>query len=51
MKTQAFDYPHPDWRVWYFGALMVFYLLLTWVSQTVFDRLNARVSRGMAVAR
>ncbi len=45
------DYPHGDWRVWYFGGLMVFYLLLTWVSQTGFDRLTARASRGMAVVR
>jgi polar amino acid transport system permease protein len=51
MKTQAFDYPHPDWRVWYFGALLIFYLLLTWVSQAGFDRLTARVSRGLPVAR
>ena len=33
MKTQAFAYPHPDWRVWYFVALLVFYLGMTWVSQ------------------
>ncbi len=51
MKTQAYDYPHPDWRVWYFGVLLLFYLGLTWVSQAGFDRLAARVSRGMAVAR
>lgn len=51
MKTQAFDYPHPDWRVWYFLALLVFYLFLTWISQIGFDRLMARVSRGMAVGQ
>ncbi|MFN3259122.1 MAG: ABC transporter permease [Pikeienuella sp.] len=51
MKTQAFDYPHPDWRLWYFGALMIFYLLLTWVSQIGFGRLTAWASRGMAGAR
>ena len=51
MKTQAYAYSHPDWRVWYFAALLVFYQGLTWVSQMGFDRLNARVSRGMAVAR
>ncbi len=51
MKTQAYDYPHPDWRLWYFGALLVFYLFLTWISQIGFDRLTARVSRGLAVAR
>jgi polar amino acid transport system permease protein len=51
MKTQAYAYAHPDWRVWYFGVLLIFYLGLTWVSQAGFDRLTARVSRGMAVAR
>ncbi|PLS20624.1 ABC transporter permease [Neptunicoccus cionae] len=51
MKTQAYSYPHPDWRIWYFAALMVFYLLLTWISQRVFDRVFARASRGMAVAK
>lgn len=51
MKTQAFAYPHPDWRVWYFGSLLIFYLFLTWISQAAFDRLTARATRGMAVAR
>lgn len=50
-KTSAFDYPHPDWRVYYFSVLMLFYLGLTWVSQLGFDRLIARASRGLAVAR
>ena len=50
MKTQAYAYDHPDWRVWYFGVLLLFYLGLTWVSQRGFDRLQARVTRGMAVA-
>ena len=48
MKTQAYAYAHQDWRVWYFGALLGFYLFLTWGSQKVFDRLNARVGRGQA---
>lgn len=51
MKTQAYAYDHPDWRIWYFAALLVFYLTLTWISQIGFDRISARVSRGMAVAR
>lgn len=51
MKTQAYAYDHPDWRIWYFTALLFFYLALTWVSQIGFDRIQARVSRGMAVAR
>ncbi|TAG13843.1 MAG: ABC transporter permease subunit, partial [Rhodobacterales bacterium] len=24
-KTQAYEYPHPDWRLWYFLFLMAFY--------------------------
>lgn len=49
-KTSFFDYPHPDWRVWYFLALLVFYLSLTWVSERAFAALTARVSRGQATA-
>ncbi len=47
-KTSTFAYPHGDWRVWYFLALLVFYLLMTWVSQRAIDRLSARLSRGQA---
>ncbi len=50
MKTQVYTYAHPDWRIWYFGALLVFYLFLTWISQRTFDRIFTRASRGMAVA-
>ena len=50
MKTQAFAYPHPDWRVWYFAALLFFYLGLTWISDIGFARLMARVGRGQARA-
>ncbi len=46
-KTSAFAYPHPDWRLWYFLALLVWYLGLTKISEAVFARLNARVSRGI----
>jgi polar amino acid transport system permease protein len=48
MKTQAFDYPHPDWRFWYFVALLVFYLTMTFVSQKVLGRLTARLTHGQA---
>jgi polar amino acid transport system permease protein len=48
MKTQAFEYPHPDWRVWYFLALLVFYLGMTWISGRVLDRLTQRLTRGQA---
>ncbi|MEM6636667.1 MAG: ABC transporter permease subunit [Pseudomonadota bacterium] len=47
-KTNAFTYPHPDWRLWYFLGLLAFYLLLTRVSEVVFGRLSRRVSRGQA---
>jgi polar amino acid transport system permease protein len=25
-KTSLFAYPHPDWRLWYFLGVLVFYL-------------------------
>jgi len=48
IKTGVYDYPHPDWRAWYFGVLMIFYLLLTYVSQIVLDRLSNKLSMGQA---
>ncbi len=47
-KTQIYAYPHPDWRVWYFLGLLVFYLALTAVSQAAVNRLTRRLSRGQA---
>ncbi|WP_353471377.1 ABC transporter permease subunit [Salipiger sp. H15] len=48
-KTTKFtDYPHPDWRVWYFLALLVFYLLFTRVSEIVLDRIMKRLTHGQA---
>jgi polar amino acid transport system permease protein len=47
-KTSVYDYPHPDIRIWYFLALLVFYLGFTWISQIGFDRLTRIVSRGQA---
>ncbi|QYK43053.1 MAG: ABC transporter permease subunit [Paracoccaceae bacterium] len=49
-KTQAYEYPHPDWRLWYFGFLLIFYLFMTWGSERVLSRLSARLSRGQATA-
>ncbi|WP_334193730.1 ABC transporter permease [Pararhodobacter sp.] len=49
-KTGVYAYPHPDWRVWYFLGVLVFYLLLTWTSQKVFDRLMVRMSHGQATS-
>ena len=47
-KTSTYAYPHGDWRVWYFLALLVFYLAMTWLSQRVIDRVSTRLSRGQA---
>jgi polar amino acid transport system permease protein len=48
-KTQAFTYPHPDWRLWYFLGLLVFYLLLTRISEIALERLTRSLARGQAV--
>ncbi|MBV0891605.1 ABC transporter permease subunit [Paracoccus sp. Z118] len=47
-KTSTYAYPHPDWRLYYFLGILVFYLAMTWVSQRVIDRLAARLSHGQA---
>lgn len=49
-KTSGFsDYPHPDWRVWYFLALMIFYLGLTALSERFFNRLMQKTSYGQMI--
>ena len=48
IKTGVYEYPHPDWRSWYFGVLLIFYLMLTYLSQTVLDKLSAKFSQGQA---
>ncbi|MFU1477180.1 ABC transporter permease [Roseovarius sp. C7] len=48
-KTARFsDYPHPDWRMWYFFALLVFYLIFTRISEIFLERLMQRLSHGQA---
>lgn len=48
-KTARFtDYPHPDWRLWYFLALLFFYLGFTRLSEKVLERITKRLSRGQA---
>ncbi|MEK6217317.1 MAG: ABC transporter permease subunit, partial [Boseongicola sp.] len=47
-KGNVFDYPHPDWRLYYFLGLLVFYLSLTRVSEIALVRLTTRLSRGQA---
>ncbi|WP_241524000.1 ABC transporter permease [Oceaniglobus indicus] len=49
-KTDIFEYPHPDWRLYYFLALLVFYLVLTRLSEIVLKRITHRLSRGQATA-
>jgi len=48
LKTQVFSYPHPDWRLYYFLGLLVFYLALTKVSEVVLNRLMNRLTKGQA---
>ncbi|WP_151717659.1 ABC transporter permease [Gemmobacter serpentinus] len=49
-KTQAYAYPHPDWRLWYFLFLLVAYLCMTRVSEIVLKKLAARLNHGQATA-
>ncbi len=42
-------YPHGDWRMWYFLALLVFYLGFTRVSEIAIERLNRRLLKGQAI--
>ncbi|THD75743.1 ABC transporter permease subunit [Thalassobius vesicularis] len=50
-KTPRYtDYPHPDWRLWYFLGLLVFYLSFTRVSEIVLERIMRRLSHGQATA-
>lgn len=50
-KTPRFtDYPHGDWRMYYFFFLLVFYLCFTRVSEIVLDRIMARLTHGQATA-
>ncbi|MEM8787785.1 MAG: ABC transporter permease subunit [Pseudomonadota bacterium] len=49
-KTSAFTYPHPDWRLYYFLGLLVFYLTLTLISERAFGWLTARLSHGRGLA-
>ncbi|MEO0771559.1 MAG: ABC transporter permease subunit [Pseudomonadota bacterium] len=49
VRPQFTDYPHGDWRMWYFLALLVFYLILTRLSEKFFEALMQRVSRGQGI--
>ena len=45
-KTSAFSYPHPDWRLYYFLFLLLFYLMLTHLSERVFGWLIRKTDHG-----
>ncbi|MFT3689857.1 ABC transporter permease [Paenirhodobacter sp.] len=47
-KSKLYDYPHPDWRLWYFLVLLCFYLGMTRISELVLARLTTRLARGQA---
>ncbi len=48
-KTPRFtDYPHGDWRLWYFLVLLVFYLCFTKLSEVVLERVMKKLTRGQA---
>lgn len=38
---------HPDWRWKYYFVLLVFYILVTWLSEKFFAYLRRRVSHGL----
>ncbi len=42
------QYPHGDWRMWYFLALLVFYLGFTKVSEVALERLMQKLTHGQA---
>lgn len=41
-------YPHGDWQLWYFIALLVFYLGFTKLSEVVLERVMKRLTHGQA---
>ncbi|SLN17037.1 Histidine transport system permease protein HisQ [Pseudoruegeria aquimaris] len=42
------DYPHGDWRLYYFTFLLIFYLGFTRVSEIVLERLMKKLTHGQA---
>ena len=47
-KSQLYDYPHGDWRVFYVLGLLCYYLGMTRISEIVLARLSNRLSKGQA---
>lgn len=48
--TRSAGLVHPDWRWYYYLVLLVFFILLTFVSEKVFAALTRWASRGMLAA-
>ncbi|MDB5542084.1 MAG: transporter permease [Devosia sp.] len=48
--TRSAGLVHPDWRWVYYLVLLLFYILVTFISEKAFAALSRRASRGMAVA-
>ncbi|MDU8942733.1 ABC transporter permease [Ovoidimarina sediminis] len=42
------DYPHGDWRMWYFLVLLIFYLGFTRVSEILLERVMLKLTHGQA---
>lgn len=50
-KTSKFtQYPHGDWRMWYFLGLLIFYLGMTRFSELGLEKLMRRLSHGQATS-
>lgn len=49
-KTSTYAYQHGDWRLWYFLAILVFYLTMTVLSERVIGRLTRHLGRGSGTA-
>ena len=48
--TRSAGLVHPDWRWGYYLVLLVFYILITFISEKVFAAITRWASRGMATA-
>lgn len=48
--TRSAGLVHPDWRWYYYLVLLVFYILVTFLSEKAFAALSRRAGRGMAIA-
>lgn len=47
IKIECFiDYFYGDWCMWYFFVLLVFYLMLMWIFEKVFDWIMVCLSCG-----